>query len=120
MEVRVKERGRKGKKKKRRRNEDSRGRRRKAKLETAVRRVIYIYPLSPLLQLLFLRSIHSVFSFITYSLFLFSSASSFLTLPSLLFPLALPSFLRFFSFIRLFLRVLHSIIGSPIFLLKDF
>lgn len=120
MEVRVKERGRKREKEKCRRNEDSRGRRRKAKLETAVRGVICIYSLPPLLQLLFLRSIHSVSSFAhipSFSfllLLLFSSRSFFLF--SLSSPL--PPFLRFFSFLWLFLHVLHSMMRSRIFLLE--
>lgn len=120
MEVRVEERGRKRKKEKRRRNKDSRGRRRKAKLETAVRRVICNYPLSPLLQLLFLRCIHFVssFTYLFFLLLLFSLSFSFL------FPFALPSFLRIFSFIRFCLHVLQFMsfndVRIQIFFLKVF
>lgn len=93
MEVRVKERGRKRKKEKCRRNEDSRGRRRKAKLETAVRRIICIYPpLPPLLQLLFLRSIHSVFLLHIFPLSLFLLLLLFFLFISFFFSLPFRSF----------------------------
>lgn len=88
MEVRVKERGRK--RKKRNAGEDLRGRRRKAKLETAVRRVICIYPFPSFFQLLFIRSIHILYLLLhTYSFFLL-----------FFFPLIFLPFLSFSSFIQ--------------------